>query len=686
MQPTTIIADRDFPVLKAVEELEQERERRLRSVPAVVVRDDSSSVAAYQRLRWIREQVETLRHRGGAAASGADRGELVLSFSQPTLLALLLGPRSDDLLSHAELLVQEVMQRGYVSSDLAEELAAYPSVRITDPLGSVTMPSDQLMTADRVGELARARAVQAGLPAGALADIVLHAATPNLRLETGDTRALREEAVASVEPHIRIVRKGEKIIGAHEVITPEVQRTLRSYAYWRGQQGLGVRLWDRTAPLLGDLLLALVLIGAYVVYLWIYRRPLLMRPVDFWLLFVNLEFVLLLAAGLVRGLGLPHLLVPASSIAILVTLFFDARLAIASSLLAILLIGVVGDGGMPFVAVIGVGTLVSVLMTPSLRRRSHFYRVLGVVSGVHLVLLAGLSLADAGQFGYFLRGAIASVANPLLATAVVLLLLPISESVFHRSTDLSLLELVDLNRSALQRLMLAAPGSYHHSIMVGTLAESSAHAIGANPLLARVIGYYHDIGKVTKPDLFAENVQLGRKSPRDRLAPSMSRLILERHVREGVLIGQAERLPREVLEGIREHHGFGLMKEAYARALALDPTTPREQYCYPGPRPTTRESALVLLANQVEESSRVLDEPSPSRIKRLIHEVVQENVDNGNLDESGLTLSDLAQVRNAFLTLLVAAHRSRMQTKRERTDARSEPGEAARPTGGTRAG
>jgi putative nucleotidyltransferase with HDIG domain len=233
--------------------------------------------------------------------------------------------------------------------------------------------------------------------------------------------------------------------------------------------------------------------------------------------------------------------------------------------------------------------------------------------------------------------------------------------------------------------MLAAPGSYHHSIMVGTLAESSAHAIGANPLLARVIGYYHDIGKVAKPDLFAENVQLGRKSPRDRLAPSMSRLLLERHVREGVLIGQAERLPREVLEGIREHHGFGLMKEAYARALALDPTTPREQYCYPGPRPTTRESALVLLANQVEECSRVLDEPSPSRIKRLIQEVVQENVDNGNLDESGLTLSDLAQVRNAFLTLLVAAHRSRMQSKRERSDTKTEPADAARPSGGSRA-
>lgn len=673
-------------MLKAVEEVELERERRLESVPAVVVRDDSSSVAAYQRLRWIREQVETLRSRGGAAASGADRSELVLSFSQSTLLALLLGPRTDELLSQAELLVQEVMQRGYVSSELAEELASYPSVRITDPLGSVSMPSDQLMTADRVGELARSRAVQAGLPAGALADIVLQAATPNLRLETSDTRALREEAVASVEPHTRIVRKGEKIIGAHEVITPEVQRTLRSYSYWRGQRGLGVRLWDRVAPVLGDLLLVVVLVGAYVVYLWIHRRPLLMRPVDFWLLLVILGSVLLLAAGLVRGLGLPHLLVPASAIAILITLFFDARIAIASSLLAIFLIGLVGDGGMQFVAVIGVGTVVSVLMTPSLRRRSHFYRVLGVVSGVHLALLAGMSLADAGQLGYFLRGAVVSVANPLLASAVVLLLLPISESVFHRSTDLSLLELVDLNRPALRQLMLVAPGSYHHSIMVGTLAESCAHAISANPLLARVIGYYHDIGKVAKPELFVENVQMGRKSPRDRLAPSMSRLIMERHVREGVQIAQAERLPREVLEGIREHHGFGLMKDAHARALALDPTTPRDQYCYPGPRPTTRESALVLLANQVEASSRVLDEPSPSRIKRLVYDVVQENVDNGNLDESGLSLSDLAQVRAALVTLLVAAHRSRMQSKRDRTESRAESNDrTSRPTGGSRA-
>ncbi|MEZ4653202.1 MAG: hypothetical protein R3E12_06235 [Candidatus Eisenbacteria bacterium] len=218
VQPTTVIADMDFPVLKDVQELERERERRLETVPAVVVREDSSSVSAYRKLRWIRDQVETLRARGGDATTGADRSELVLTFSQSTLLSLLLGPRTDELLSQAELLLQEVMQRGYVDMDLAEELAAYPSVRITDLLGSVTIPSDQLMTPDRVGELARSRAVQAGLPAGALADIVLHCAEPNLRLEQGDTKALREEAVASVEPHTRIVRRGEKIIGAHEVI------------------------------------------------------------------------------------------------------------------------------------------------------------------------------------------------------------------------------------------------------------------------------------------------------------------------------------------------------------------------------------------------------------------------------------------------------------------------------------
>ncbi|MEZ4653204.1 MAG: HDIG domain-containing protein [Candidatus Eisenbacteria bacterium] len=234
--------------------------------------------------------------------------------------------------------------------------------------------------------------------------------------------------------------------------------------------------------------------------------------------------------------------------------------------------------------------------------------------------------------------------------------------------------------------MLVAPGTYHHSLMVGTLAESSANAIGANPLLARVIGYYHDIGKVGKPDLFRENVQLGRKAPRDRLAPSMSRLILERHVREGVQLGQAERLPREVIQGIREHHGFGLMKEAFDRACLADPKTPPAQYCYPGPRPTSREAALVLLANQVDEVSRELADPTPSRIKRLVHDVVQENLDHANLDESGLTLSDLAQARAAFVSLLTAAHRARAQSRRDRPESRPDPGlEGSRSLGGPRA-
>jgi putative nucleotidyltransferase with HDIG domain len=670
VQPTTVIAEMDFPVLKDPEDLDRERREKAKTVPAVAVREDSASVAAYSRLSWLRERVRTLRSAAGAdTLPESARGELVLLFRQRTLIALLLGRKSEEILDQAELLLQDVMQRGYVTAEVRDQLAAYPSVRIVDPLGAATIPSDQLLTADRVRELARARAVRLGLPYEALADVVLYCAVPNLSLNTADTEALRKQAMASVSPQTRMVRKGEKIIGGHEVITPEKLRVLQSYDYWKGVGGMAPNPVKRFLPTLGDVAVVLVLLGAFFAYLWFHRRALLSRPVDFWLVLIIEAAVLLLGGLLVRTLGLPHLLVPVAAVSIWLTLHFDVRLAVAGSLLPVFLIGLVADGGTYFIAVLGLGVVVSVLLTPSLRQRKHFYRILGAVAGVHLAMLGGLTLADGGRMADFVRDGIAAAANPLLATALVFFLLPVSEWGFRRSTDLSLLELTDLNRGLLKRLMMTAPGTYHHSLMVGALAEAAAEAVGANPLLARVIGYYHDIGKMAKPDYFEENRRHGRKNPREKLAPSMSRLILESHVREGAALGREDRLPREVLDGIREHHGRSLMTETFRRASRTDPKTKEDAYRYPGPIPTSRESALVLLANQIDSEARGLTDPSPSRIKGLVIQVVQRGLEEGDLDASGLSLNDLSQARSVFTSLLSAAFHGRASPGRRASDA-----------------
>jgi putative nucleotidyltransferase with HDIG domain len=310
------------------------------------------------------------------------------------------------------------------------------------------------------------------------------------------------------------------------------------------------------------------------------------------------------------------------------------------------------------------------------RQRSQFFRHLALLPVIHLALLAALALTELRPASGLLREAAAVVANPFLAAAIALSLLPYAESLFGRSTDISLREFQDLNRPLLRRLMLSAPGTYHHSILVGALAEGAAQAVGANPLLARVIGYYHDIGKVAKPEYFAENLGIGMKNPHDRLTPSMSRLILESHLREGIALARQEKLPREVVQGIQEHHGVSLMSTPWRRARRQDPSARQEDYRYPGPRPTSRESALVLLADQVEAAARTLENPTPSRVKGTVYKVVEENLALGNLDECGLSLGDLARVRDSFVPMIAAAFRGRVQGDREGEDA---AGREARP-------
>ncbi len=662
VQPSTVIADFDFPVLKEPLELERERAARAGDIPAEVMRSDSASTTAYARLDELMEKVRTLRSARG-------RGDVLLPLSQETLVPLLVGDNAGPLLHEVENLLQDVMQRGFVSTDLAGQLAGFRSVRVRDPLGDVTVPREQLLTPDRVRELARARAAARGVPAEAMAEIVLFCAVPNLVFDPTGTTEMVDQAVAGVDPSAGRVLKGEKIIGAHERITGEKLRVLLSYEYWRHERGGSGSLLAVLLPMLGRLLLLFLALGLFVAYVRLNRPELLEHPDDFWLLALLESLVLVSAAVLVRALQLPPTFVPVATVSILVTLLFDEQLALAASMLPLLLVAVLAGAGSQFIVVIGVGAIATVLLTHAVRQRTQFFQHLSLLPAIHLGMLVAVALVDSDPLAGLLRDGAVVAANPLLSAALALFLLPHAEAAFGRCSDISLREFQDLNRPLLRRLMMGAPGTYHHSILVGALAESAALVSAANPVLARVIGMYHDIGKIAKPEYFPENIGIGVRNPHDKLAPSMTRLILESHIRDGVALAREERLPRPVIEGIREHHGISVMGAAWRKARKQDAAARQEEYRYPGPRPTRRESALVLLANEVEQAARGLENPTPSRIKGLVHRVVQDNLESWNLDDSGLSLSDIARVRDSFVPILAAAFRGRVQSDRGSDDA-----------------
>jgi len=249
-------------------------------------------------------------------------------------------------------------------------------------------------------------------------------------------------------------------------------------------------------------------------------------------------------------------------------------------------------------------------------------------------------------------------------------IVPLVEIAFGYTTDISLLELANLDRPILRRLMIEAPGTYHHSVIVGSLVEAAASEIGANHLLTKVCGYYHDIGKINKPLYFIENQQNG-KNKHDKLAPSMSGLILIAHVKEGVEIAKEHKLGQDIIDTIRQHHGTSLIKYFYdkARQLKGEDQVNIDDFRYPGPKPQTREAGLVMLADVVEAASRALDNPTPSRIQGLVQDLINNIFSDGQLDECELTLKDLHKIARSFNKILYGIHHHRIEYTEKRASA-----------------
>jgi putative nucleotidyltransferase with HDIG domain len=241
-------------------------------------------------------------------------------------------------------------------------------------------------------------------------------------------------------------------------------------------------------------------------------------------------------------------------------------------------------------------------------------------------------------------------------------LAPLVEIIFEYTTDIKLLELSNLDCPMLRKLMIEAPGTYHHSVVVGSMVEAAASEIGANPLMAKVCGYYHDIGKVRKPLYFIEN-QANGKNKHDKLAPSMSRRILIAHVKDGVDIARELKLGQIIVDTIQQSHGTSLMSYFFEKAkqLKADKEVNADEYRYPGPKPQTREAGLLMLADVVEAASRTLDNPTPARIQGLVQNLINKVFSDGQLNNCELTLKDLNSIAKTFNKILNGIHHHRIE-------------------------
>ncbi len=469
---------------------------------------------------------------------------------------------------------------------------------------------------------------------------------PNSFLDSEQTEANRESARMAVEPVQLTIQAGESIVREGDIVTALTLERL---------QVLG--LTDdalRWEDLLGTALVVLCTVLMFAIYVVTVQRDLLARPrrqLLLVLLFIATAFA---ARLLIPGHVLLPYVFPAAAVAMLVALLFDTELGLLTSIVMAILVGISGGGSIELVIYVLLSSIVGTLVITRSDQLATFLRAGVAVALTGAVVVVAFQLRN---YVYDTLGlaqlVIMAVANGIVSASLVFVAFSLIGRAFGIITFMQLLELARPTHPLFRQLLVKAPGTYHHSVVISNMAERAAQAIGADALLSRVGSYYHDIGKTTRPYFFSEN-QSGGENPHDKLDPKTSAEIIISHTSDGVALAKRYRLPDRVAAFVREHHGTTRVGYFYSVAKAQNDGKPfpDSSFRYPGPKPQSRETAIVMLADGIEAAVRAKQTASRAETSRLVSKIITDRLLDGQLNETELTLHDLDRIRQAFVEVL----------------------------------
>jgi len=486
--------------------------------------------------------------------------------------------------------------------------------------------------------------------------------TPNIVYNEKETKRRREEAVNSVPQTYGFVLAGDVIVQKNETVTPAIHQQLLSLetAWLEKRTREGGMSW--LLPYLGRGLLVFALMFFLLGYLYLFRRD-IFENVKLLTLAVSVIVIeILFYYWFVYIFDFPVLTVPIVLSAVLLTTLFDIRVGVIATISIAYLVGAMQGNEYTSTMVLSFVGSVACFAVHKFSRRRHVFTSILWVSLAYIFIIITISFVQYTDLSVVLRNQLPyALISGILSLLVAFGCLVLFETIFDICTTFTLLELSDSNHPLLQQLAMKAPGTYHHSIIVGNLAKAAAEAIGGNALLARVGAMYHDIGKMDMSEYFVEN-QTGGVNKHDTLAPRMSALILASHIKAGLELAEKYRLPRLIRSYIPEHHGNQLMAFFYHKATEKkndDETIAEWDFRYPGPKPKTKESGIIMLADGVEAATHSLKEPNANRIRAMVYSIIENRLQDGELDECELTVGDLKTVAEAFIPILLSIYHVR---------------------------
>lgn len=488
---------------------------------------------------------------------------------------------------------------------------------------------------------------------------------PNVIYSPTETDKLISAAIEMVPRTLGYVAHNERIVSKYERITQDTKLKLESLRQAKAEQQAGITPISEN---IGVILQVAVILMLYSIYLYLFRKRIFHDNSKLLLIAIVLLMQVTFAyisTTLSTTVSLQYLIfVPAS--AMLLTIIFDSRVAYYGTVvMAFLVAGVRGNDYEIALASLVAGALAAYTVR-DIRQRTQIFRSMVFIFIGYALTITAFGLQRGEIFISLLQDYGFALANAIFSPVLTYGLLIFFERSFKITTDLTLVELTDPNHPLLRMLREKTPGTYHHSMMIGNLAETAADAINANTVLARVGAYYHDIGKTIKPEYFAEN-EFQKKSRHQKLTPRMSARIIIMHVKEGIETARDYSLPEAVIDFIPQHHGTTRISFFFDKALKLAAAGKTrdevrdEDYRYPGPKPQSKETAIVMLADIVEAYTRTLSEFTPERLEAAIDDRIKMRFIEGQLDECDLTLRDLTKIKEAFLKILIGTYHQRIK-------------------------
>ena len=657
ISPATIVS-RENAVIQTEEDLKKTnelREQRASLVEDVYVKDDeilkqvkTGLIKFFTQMKAIRAGKKTARERINVRISDIN---LNLSLKQDTFTRILTS--SDDIFASLEALIINVVES--VMGVGIKEVNSERTKKLLDKeISKLTLSQKYKNVIEEASE----KSIKV-----------------NLVYDEKATNALIKKEKELVSPIVTKIRKGQPLIYEGDQVTAKHIEIFKKLGLF------GVK--PNILGIIGISLFSLILFIILNRFIYFFRNVIYKENKYF--ILIGLLFTVTLAVAKLSSTLLvldfipePLLFLPLAATVMLISILVDPIIALLCGVILSLLLGLMENFNYELMAFFFITSSISIFVTHKVEKRNDLVSAGFILAFFNFLVMLFLSFIK-GQsvFVWIMTISLAGLVNGVVSAMIVLAILPYFENIFNITTNMKLVEIGNPNHPLLRKLLLEAPGTYHHSLMVANLAESASEAAGANPYIARVGGYFHDIGKIKRPNFFVEN-QIPGENPHSKISPQLSALIILSHSKDGVELGRKYKLPKIILDLIEEHHGTGIVSFFYNKMLKEENEKENNQngekklteeekeiFRYEGMNPRTKESGILMLADSVEASIKSLEKPNPMKIEQIIQKTIKEKIDEGQLNNCPLTLKDLKIVKDSFMKTFSGMFHQRVDYTKE---------------------